>query len=165
MKTKFFFLTIALIISLVIFSSCERKSGRRVSETQRTERVAKSDTIVFSPEKIGVTNLVKEFIPYPKFDGGTGIRVSFFIGIQYKEKTYQVECSDVRFFREDLTQEKAESDQGVSKLILAHYLAANTPKDYVDVMVINGEVVKLSRRAAFFADDTFYPTEVIWEKK
>jgi len=165
MKTKVFFFAISLI-SVVIFSSCESKSGKRVKEMKKVEKVSilKADTLLFSPDKVGVTKLLKEFIPYPKFDGGTGMKVSFFIGIQYKEKTYQVECSGVKFFREDVTEEKAENDPSMSDLILTHYLASNTPKDYIDVLVVNKEVVKLTRRSAFIADD-FYPTEVIWAKK
>lgn len=166
MKTKVFFFVITLISVVVIFSSCESKSGKRVREMKKVEKVLtlKTDTLLFSPEKIGVTKLVKEFTPYPTYDGGTGMKVSFFIGIQYKEKTYQVECSGVRFFRENLTQEKAENDPSISNLILTHYLSSNTPKDYIDVMAVNGEVIKLTRRSAFIAND-FYPTEIIWVKK
>jgi hypothetical protein len=166
MKTNIFFLAIALISSLVIFSSCESKSGKRVREIEKVEKVAtqKTDTLLFSPEKIGVTELIKEFTPYPKYDGGTGMDVSFSIGIQHKEKTYQVDVRRGQFFSEDITREKAENDPAISDLVLAHYLASKTPKDYIDVVVIKGEVVKLTRRSAFIADE-LYPTALIWVKK
>lgn len=166
MKTKVFFLAIALISSLVIFSSCESRSGKRLREVKR-EKVSiqqEPDTLLFSPEKIGVTELVKEFIPYPQYDGGTGMKISFSIGIQYKEKTYQIDLYGSEFFHENLTKEKAEKSQNISNLILTYYKSANTPKDYIDVLVINGEVVKLTRRSAFIADE-FYSTEIIWAKK
>jgi ribosomal protein L21 len=158
MKTKVSLFVIALISTVVIFSSCESKSGKRVSEKQ------KSDTLVFSPEEIGVTKLVKEFIPYPKYDGGTGIKVSFSIGIEYKGKTYQVDVRGDQFFSENITKEKAENDPSISNLILAHDLASNTPKDFIDVVVVKGEVTKLTKRSAIIAKG-FYPTKIIWVKK
>lgn len=163
MKTKNFFFAVALISSLVIFSSCESKSGKRVREKQKVER-QKSDTLLFSPEKIGATALLTEFIPYPKYDGGTGTRASFSFGIQYKGKTYEVDVRGSKFFRENITEEKAKNDPSISDLVLAHYLVSNTPKDYIDVTVVKGEVIKLTRRSAFIADE-FYPTELIWVKK
>ncbi len=163
MKTKIFSLVVALISTVVIFSSCESKSGKRVSEKAKVE-TQKSDTLLFSPEKIGATALLTEFIPYPKYDGGTGIRVSFSFGIQYKGKTYEVDVRGSKFFRENATEEKAKNDPSISELVLAHYLVSNTPKDYIDVTVVKGEVIKLTRRSAFIADE-FYPTELIWVKK
>ena len=165
MKTKVFFLVIALISSLVIFSSCERKSGKMVSEkAEKVSTTLKADTLLFSPEKVGVTELVEEFIPYPQYDGGTGMDVSFSIGIQYKGKTYQIDVDGREFFSENISKEKAKKGHLISNLILTHYLSANTPKDYIDVLVVKGEVVKLTRRSAFIADE-FYPTEIIWVKK
>lgn len=165
MKTKVFLFVITLISTVVIFSSCESKSGKRVREMKKVEKVStqKYDTLLFSPEKIGATKLVKEFIPYPKYDGGTGIRVSFSIGIEYKGKTYQVDVRGSQFFSENITKEKAENDPSISDLVLAHYLSLNTPKNYIDVVVVKGEVVKLTRRSAFIANE-FYPTEIIWKK-
>lgn len=69
-----------------------------------------------------------------------------------------------KFFRENVTEEKAKNDPSISDLVLAHYLVSNTPKDYIDVTVVKGEVIKLARRSAFIADE-FYPTELIWVKK
>lgn len=163
--TKVFFFVIALI-SLVIFSSCESKSGKRVSEMKKAEKVSteKADTLLFSPEKIGVTELMEEFIPYPQYDGGTGMNISFSIGIEHKEKTYQIDVDGRQFFSENISKEKAKNSQLISNLILTHYLASNTPKDYIDVIAVNGEVVKLTRRSAFIANE-FYPTKVIWVKK
>ncbi len=163
MKTKVFFFGIALISSLVIFSSCESKSGKRVREKGKVS-TQKSDTLLFSPEKIGATALLTEFFPYPKYDGGTGIKVSFSFGIQYKGKTYEVDVRGSKFFRENITEEKAKNDPSISELALAHYLVSNTPKDFIDVVVVKGEVVKLTRRSSFIADE-FYPTELIWVKK
>jgi hypothetical protein len=165
MKTKVFLFVITLISTVVIFSSCESKSGKRVREMKKVEKVStqKYDTLLFSPEKIGATKLVKEFIPYPKYEGGTGIRVSFSIGIEYKGKTYQVDVRGSQFFSENITKEKAENDPSISDLVLAHYLSLNTPKNYIDVVVVKGEVVKLTRRSAFIANE-FYPTEIIWKK-
>jgi hypothetical protein len=162
MKTKFFLVAV-LISSLVIFSSCESRSGKRV----RAEKAStlKADTLLFSPDKIGVTELVKEFIPYPKFDHGTGMRVSFSIGVEYKGKTYQIDVRGSKFFQENVTEEVAKNDPSISSLVLTHYLSSNTPKDYIDVLVVKGEVIKLNRRATFFPDGTFYPTEIIWVKK
>ncbi len=159
MKKKVFFLVIALISIIVIISSCERKSGR-------WEKVLtmKTDTLIFSPEKIGVTKMITEFIPYPQYDGGTGMRVSFSIGIENKGKTYEVNVRGSKFFAENVTEETAKNDPGISSLILTHYLASNTPKDYIDVTVLKGEVIKLTRRSTFIADE-FFPTELIWEKK
>ncbi|MFA5420587.1 MAG: hypothetical protein WC280_00990, partial [Patescibacteria group bacterium] len=73
MKAKICLLSFFLI-SVFLLSSCESKSGKRVREVREADKIlaTKSDTLVFSPEKIGATNLVVEFIPYPKFDGGTG---------------------------------------------------------------------------------------------
>jgi len=63
MKTKIFSLVVALISTVVIFSSCESKSGKRVSEKAKVE-TQKSDTLLFSPEKIGATALfADEFYP------------------------------------------------------------------------------------------------------
>ncbi len=166
MKAKVSLLVIALISAVIIFSSCERKSGRRTAEMKKVEKVStlKSDTLLFSPEKIGTTEMVEEFIPYPKYDGGTGIDVSFSIGIQYKGKTYEINVNDREFFSENITREKAKNGQHISKSILAHYLVSNTPKDCIDVMVVKGEVVKLTRRSAFIANE-FYSTKIIWERK
>lgn len=166
MKTKVFLFVIALISTVVIFSSCESKSGKRVREMKKVEKVStqKSDTLLFSPEKIGVTKLVEEFTPYPQYDGGTGMDVSFSIGIQYKGKTYQVDVNGREFFSENISKEKARKGQLISDLILAHYLTSNTPKDYIDVVVVKGEVTKLTKRSAFIANE-FYPTEIIWVKK
>jgi len=165
MKNQFSFFTIALISVMVIFSSCESRSGKRVREMKKVEKVStlKTDTLLFSPDKIGVTKLVEEFVPYPQYDGGTGIDVSFLIGIQYKGKTYEINVNDREFFSENITREKAKNGQHISKSILAHYLASNTPKDYIDVVVVNGEVIKLTRRSAFIANE-FYPTKIIWVK-
>lgn len=168
MKTKVFFFVIALI-SVVIFSSCERKSGKRVSNLKKVEKIsttlkANNDTLLFTPDKIGVTELIKKFTPYPNFDGGTGMEISFSVGVQHKEKIYQVECDEIFYFGENLTQLKAEKDQKVADIILTHYLLKNTPISYVDVLVVKGEIVKITRRSAFIADD-FYPTKVIWAKK
>jgi len=165
MKNQFSFFTIALISVMVIFSSCESRSGKRVREMKKVEKVStlKTDTLLFSPDKIGVTKLVEEFVPYPQYDGGTGIDVSFLIGIQYKGKTYEINVNGREFFSENITREKAKNGQHISKSILAHYLASNTPKDYIDVVVVNGEVIKLTRRSAFIANE-FYPTKIIWVK-
>ena len=167
MKTKVFLFAIALI-SVVIFSSCESKSGKRVKEMKKVEKVstpkADTDTLIFTPDKIGATELVKKFTSYPNFDGGTGMEISFFVGLQHKEKVYQVECDAIVFFGENLTQVKAEKDQRIADIILAHYLIKNTPISYVDVLVVKGEIIKFTRRAAFFPDGCFYPTIVIWEK-
>ncbi len=166
MKTKSLFIAVALISSLVIFSSCNSRSGKRVGETKKVEKVSisKADTLLFSPEKIGVTELVEEFIPYPKYDGGTGMEVSFSIGIQFKGKIYQVDVHGRDFFSENITEEKAKKNGcHVSEDILTHYLISNTPISYIDVLVIKGQVVKITRRSAFVADK-FYPTEIIWVK-
>lgn len=160
MKTKNFFLVIALISGLVIFSSCGSESGKRLKEIEK----AKNDTLLFSPEKIGVTKLTKEFISYPNYDGGTGMIVNFSIGIQYKGKIYQINVLGNKFFHENITREKAKSDPAISKVVLAHYLCSNTPKDYIEVLVIKGEVVKITTRSMFIADE-FYPAEIIWAKK
>jgi hypothetical protein len=162
MKTKSLFIAVALISSLAIFYSCNSKSGKRVKETEKV-LTQKADTLLFSPEKIGVTELVKEFIPYPKYDGGAGMLVSFSIGIQYKEKTYQVDVHRNQFFDENISEEKAINDLDVANIVLSHYLCSNTPKDYIDVLVVKGEVIKLTRRSAFIAND-FYPTKIIWIK-
>ena len=166
MKTTKVFLFAVALISVVIFSSCESKSGKRVREMKKVEKVStqKADTLLFSPEKIGVTELVEKFTPYPQYDGGTGMDVSFSIGIQYKGKTYQIDVDGREFFSENISKEKAKNGQLISNLILTHYLSANTPKDYIDVLVVKGEVVKLTRRSAFIANE-FYPTKVIWIKK
>ena len=74
------------------------------------------------------------------------------------------QCAGVKFFRENVTEEKAENDPSISSFVLTHYLSSNTPKNYIDVIVVKGEVVKLTRRSTFIADD-FYPTEIIWVKK
>ncbi len=161
---KFILTSLAVIFTAVVlfsFSSCESKSGKRVKEK---EKELKNDSLVFSPEKIGATALLMEFIPYPKYDGGTGIRVSFSFGIQYKGKTYEVNAKGNKFFRENVTEENAKNDPSVSDLVLSHYLVSNTPKDYIDVVVVKGEVVKLTRRSSFIADE-FYPKKIIWEKK
>lgn len=162
MRTANFFFFLIALTGAVIFSSCESKSGKKVKEAQKVS-IVKADTLFFSPERIGVTDLVEEFTPYPQYDGGTGMDVSFTIGIQYQGKTYQIDVSGREFFSENITQEKARQGKNISSLVSTHYLAANTPKDYVDVVVVGGEVVKLSRRSAFIADD-FYPTEIIWVK-
>lgn len=163
-KSIFVILAVLLAVVLTIFTSCESRSGKRAREMKKTEKRS-ADTLIFSPDKIGVTELLKEFISYPAFDGGTGMKASFFIGIQHAQKTYQIDCSEIRFFRENLTQEKAEQDQSILNLVLVHYLSSNTPKDYLDVTVVNGEVIQIARRAAFFPDGSFYPTKIIWEKK
>lgn len=167
MKTKVVFVVIALI-SVVFFSSCERKSGRMVREIKIVEKVstlkANTDTLLFTPDKIGATELVKKFTSYPNFDGGTGMEISFSVGVQHKEKVYQVECDEIFYFGENFTQLKVEKDQEVADIILTHYLLKNTPISYVDVLVVKGKIIKITRRSAFIADD-FYPTKVIWVKK
>jgi len=169
MKTKTLFFVVVLINVVVIFSSCERQSGRRVKSpiADKVETVAKiktADTLLFTPDKIGATELIKVFTPYPNFDGGTGMEINFFIGVQYKEKTYEVKCGDLVFFGENLTQIKAEKNQRINDVVLAHYLIKNTPISYLDVLVVNGEVVKIYRRSSFIANE-FYPEKVIWVKK
>lgn len=164
MKKSFVVLLLTVaFVSVLLLSSCENRSGRRVREKAGIS-ASKSDTLLFAPEKIGATKLVKEFIPYPKFDGGTGLKVSFSIGVEYKGKTYQVNVRGGQFFSGRVLQEEAESDPAISDLVLTHYLASNTPKDYVGVMVVNGEVIKIIRRPAFISNE-FYPVEIIWEKK
>jgi hypothetical protein len=150
-------------ISNFFFSSCGSKSGKRVKEKVETQQ-SDTDTLLFSPEKIGVTKLDKEFIPYPNYDGGTGIRVSFSFGIQYKGKTYEVDVQGSKFFGENISEEKAKNDHGLSGIIESHYLLSNTPKDYIDVLIANGEVIKLTRRGGFILNDEFHPTKLIWKK-
>jgi uncharacterized protein YqgQ len=162
MKTKSFLFVIALISTVVILSSFKSESGKRVSEKQKVE--TQSDTLVFSPEKIGVTKLVKEFTPYPKYDGGTGIKVSFSIGIEYKGKTYQVDVRGDKFFSENTTKEKAENDPSILDLISAYGLVLYMPKDLIDVVVVKVEVIKLTKRSVIIGNK-FFPTEIIWVKK
>lgn len=157
MKKLFVFVFVILSVMVLSSCSCESKSGKKANN-----KVSSTvDTLQFNPDQIGVTEIKKRFIPYPKFDGGTGLEISFSIGIQYQEKIYQVDVKDVWFFPEKITQEKAENE--MSDLIQSHYLASNTPKDYLDVIVINGQVVKLVIRPVFILDK-FYPGKVIWEK-
>lgn len=163
MKTKVFFSIVVLMSLIVFFSSCESKSGKRVVETEKAS-TPKVDTLIFSPEKIGVTELVKEFIPYPQYDGGTGIEASFSAGIQFKGKIYEIKSFKNTFFREEVSKEKAESDKRIADVVLTHYLLSNTPKQSIDVFAINGEIVKITRRSAFIADE-FYPSKIIWEEK
>jgi hypothetical protein len=165
MKTKIFLFAVALI-SVVIFSSCETGRGRRAREARKIERVSpqKVDTLHFSPDKIGVTKVVEEFTPYPKYDGGTGIEVSFSIGVQYNEKIYEIKYLERKYFAENLSKEKAERDPTIANAIWAHDLFGSTPKEKLDIVAINGEVVEISSIATFGDDGNFNPSQLIWVK-
>jgi hypothetical protein len=155
-------LIVGVIILGLTFSSCESKSGQRARERKKMEM--NDQVVIFTPEKIGVTEIEQRFIPYPQYDGGTGIWASFSIGIQHGGKIYQVNLSENRFFSEKLTEEEAKTDPRIAVLLLTHYFINNTPKEYLKVVVENKEVVRISRDAAFFPDETFYPEKIIWKK-
>lgn len=161
---------VILIVGVVVlglsFSSCESKSGPRARERQKVEKIQtpKSDSLIFVPEKIGVTEIEQRFLAYPQYDGGTGIWESFSIGIQHAGQIYQIDVRESRFFAQKLTEEEAKNDPSIAVLLLTHYLISNTPKEYLKVVVVNKEVVQISRKAAFSPDGEFYPEKLIWVK-
>lgn len=159
MKKVFFAIIIVLAIASVA-TSCERKSGRRTSPV-RTEI---KDTIWVTPEKIGVTDLTKKFIPFPDYDGGTGIEVSFLIGVQSAGKVYEVKYFESVFFRGEKTIEESWNTKEV----------VNTLSNYQDfclvgcqnfkVALLKGEIVKIKTISRFIGNE-FFPEKTIWQRK
>lgn len=164
--TKVLFVIIALI-SVVIFSSCESRSGKRVREIKKVEKVSaqKADTFIFSPDHLGVTKLIKKFTPYPNYDGGTGMEISFSIGVQYKEKIHEIEYTEREFFDHNLSRAEAEQGQRIATVAWAHDLLEIIPKKNVNIVVVSGEIVKISTSPTFGNNGNFTPSQVVWEKK
>ena len=165
---KSIFVILAGLAVVAVLASCESQSGKKVREAKvsqlKAERAPAQDTLCFHPEEIGVTELVKEFTPYPGYDGGTGMKISFLIGIRHGEKIYEVQCSEGKFFRDNVTKEEAMRDQSLALVDFAHDLLEIMPESDISIVSVNEEIVKISRDPKFDDNGKFIPSQVIWEK-
>lgn len=141
-------------------SSCERKSGRRENLKFKTA----SDTLTFTPGQIGVTSFYEEFIPYPKFDGGTGMKISFSIGIEYSGKVYEVKFSEISFVHNDMSKEEMRKEDDIKEAVWKYNILKSTCHKNIKVLIINGEVIKITKEPTFDGLNEFSPAQVIWEK-
>ncbi len=157
------------ISAIFVITSCESKSGKRFrgikNETNAEKTtIKKNDTLFFTPEKIGITQLVKDFTPYPDCDNGACIQIHFSIGVLYQEQIYELRYAEGKHFREYVSQEKAETDTRIADVKLVHGLLMSTPEVYLRIVVVNGQIVKISRAPIFGEDGNFTPSQLILTK-
>lgn len=164
MKRLFILMIIVATIATISTScsSCERRSGRRPA-TSKSEKVF--DTLIFTPDQIGVTDFSEEFIPFPNFDNGTGMKVSFSIGAKHGPKIYEMKTSEMSFARGDVSKEEMRNQKDIKEAVwIYNSLKIEKPAN-IKVFVTKGVVVKITKEPTFNGYNEFSPSQVIWEKK
>lgn len=156
---------VLIMVLLIVFSSCESRSGRRVKPVSKVEVIDQTkvaDTTFVTPDKVGVSNMINKFTPYPDCDGGECVSVEFIIAVQISEALYQVKLSEMSFTRE---KGKAKEDNRIVTATLIHSLVTKIPAKEVLVALVNHEVVKISTKEIWGTGGYFTPPEVLWQKK
>ncbi len=161
---KNFVLFILAIIVTLNFSSCERKSGRRIPVANPNTKVMlhKSDTVVFIPEKLGVTDLEVEYTPYPEFDGGTGIEISYSVGAEYLGKIYEVHCDKSYFYPEKLTKFEAENSLKAGAAVMSYKALSKAQANKLLVVALKGKIIKIYSPSTITEDRKFTPKHVYY---
>lgn len=157
---RLFIAIILVAIVATISTSCVRKSGRRPAPKFETV----SDTLIFTPEQIGVTDFSKKFIPYPGFDNGTSMKFSFSIGMKCDGKIYEVKYLKGIFAHDDLSEEKMMEKKEIKEAISTYMLLRTIKSEDIKVIIVKGDVIKITKEPTFNGLNEFSPAQVIWEK-
>lgn len=161
---------LAVLMIAVVFSSCEHSSHHRTPAASNTDdkpgkpvflpRDVKSDTLVVTPEKFGVSEMTTDFQAYPTCDGGECYFVSYTIGVKLlgedETRVYTVDAHGYSTLK-GLAKLKPEIKQALD----TYSFAKSCFPTGISVTLVKNKATKIFAKEVW-AGKTFTPSRLIW---
>lgn len=158
------------IVSIVVLSflfACSKENNTVASKVEKkSAKPIISESVVVTPEAVGVSGIKSNFTPFSKCDGGECLDIDFTVGIKIPqgEKATFTYFKDLHFssYSSRAGDVKKAPEIVKGKLLYNTLRTINSQK--ITVTLVGNRITKITKKEEW-KGKTFTPEEVLWEEK